>query len=39
VVTPSRLSREQRKLFEELAKLESQQAEEGFFDKVKNIFG
>lgn len=39
VVTPTRLSREQRKLFEELAKLESQQAEEGFFDKVKNIFG
>ncbi|HKV42291.1 MAG TPA: molecular chaperone DnaJ [Blastocatellia bacterium] len=41
VVTPTSISREQRKLFEELAKLESGDIEEdkGIIDKVKDIFG
>jgi molecular chaperone DnaJ len=44
VLTPSRLTREQRKLMEELGmtlKVENKPAERGtsFFDKVKDIFG
>jgi molecular chaperone DnaJ len=39
VVTPTRLNREQRKLFEELAKVENKEIDKGFFEKVKDIFG
>lgn len=42
VVTPTNLSREQRRLLEELSKLETQdghQQEKGIVDKVKDIFG
>ncbi len=39
VVTPTRLTREQRKLFEEIAKVESTEIDKGFFEKVKDIFG
>ncbi|HYP27146.1 MAG TPA: molecular chaperone DnaJ [Blastocatellia bacterium] len=42
VSTPTNLSREQRRLFEELARLESgngQAEDKGIIDKVKDIFG
>ncbi|HMG35965.1 MAG TPA: molecular chaperone DnaJ [Blastocatellia bacterium] len=42
VVTPTNLSKEQRRLIEELSLLESnngQQADKGIIDKVKDIFG
>ncbi|HXG92158.1 MAG TPA: molecular chaperone DnaJ [Blastocatellia bacterium] len=42
IVTPTSLSREQRRLLEELAKLENtdgHQEDGGIIDKVKNIFG
>jgi DnaJ-class molecular chaperone len=44
IVTPSKVSREQRKMLEQLApllKVENQPAERSssFFDKVKDIFG
>jgi molecular chaperone DnaJ len=43
VVTPTSLSREQRKVLEELAKFETanpnNQADKGIFNKVKDIFG
>ena len=44
VLTPSKLTREQRKLMEQLGatlKVENKPAERGssFFDKVKDIFG
>ncbi|HXF42918.1 MAG TPA: molecular chaperone DnaJ, partial [Pyrinomonadaceae bacterium] len=39
VVTPKHLSKEQRKLFEQLAKIEDRDFEdESFLDKVRNIF-
>jgi molecular chaperone DnaJ len=38
--TPTRLSDEQRQVFEELSRLEGEEPEEpGLFDRVKNIFG
>lgn len=42
IITPAKLSREQRKLFEQLAQLEEKQAQQAsrtFGDKVKDIFG
>lgn len=40
VVTPKKLSKEQKKLFEELSKVEDKElSDEGFMDKVRNIFG
>ncbi len=40
VVTPKTLSREQRKILEQLAEIEDQSFEsESFMDKVRNIFG
>lgn len=42
IVTPAKLNREQRKLFEQLAELEEKLAQSGsrkFSDKVKDIFG
>lgn len=40
LVTPTSLSREQRKLFEELAKIEKDNPQDrGIMDKVKDIFG
>ncbi len=40
VVTPGRLSDEQRRLFEQLAELDGEETlEPGLFDRVKNIFG
>jgi len=43
VVTPTRLTDEQRRLFQELAKSlgreVSPQEEKGFFEKVKDAFG
>ncbi|HZS03691.1 MAG TPA: molecular chaperone DnaJ [Blastocatellia bacterium] len=42
VLTPAKLNREQRKLFEQLAALEEKQSQAGarkFSDKVKDIFG
>lgn len=41
ILTPTSLSREQRQLFEELAKLEKEnpQQDRGIIDKVKDIFG
>jgi molecular chaperone DnaJ len=38
VVTPTKLSRDQRRLLEEFAKIESKD-EKGIFEKVKEIFG
>lgn len=38
VVTPTNLTKEQRRLFEELAKLESKDQNESVFDRVRNIF-
>ena len=41
IITPTSLSREQRKLLEDLAKLELEDPsqERGIIDKVKDIFG
>ncbi len=40
VVTPKSLSKEQRKLFEQLVEVEDTEiSDEGFFNKVRNIFG
>lgn len=40
VVTPKHLTREQRKLLEQLAEMEDEDAsDEGFIDKVRNILG
>jgi molecular chaperone DnaJ len=41
IMTPTSLSREERKLFEELARLEKEnpQQDRGIIDKVKDIFG
>ena len=41
VVTPTTLSREQRRLLEELSALEEEETrqDKGLFDKVKDIFG
>jgi molecular chaperone DnaJ len=41
VVTPTSLSREQRRLLEEMARLEGDghQEDRGIIDKVKDIFG
>ena len=41
IVTPKSLSREQRRLLEELSALESEETnqDKGLFDKVKDIFG
>jgi molecular chaperone DnaJ len=40
VVTPKSLTKEQRKIFEQLAEVEDTEiSDEGFFDKVRNIFG
>ncbi|MBX7220845.1 MAG: molecular chaperone DnaJ [Blastocatellia bacterium] len=38
LVTPTRLTREQRRLLEDFAKIETKE-EKGLFDKVKDIFG
>ena len=39
VVTPTKLSDEQRRLIEELAELDGEEAgEPGLFERVKNIF-
>jgi molecular chaperone DnaJ len=39
IVTPTRLTREQRRLLEQFAQLEEKQKERSFGSKVKDIFG
>ena len=39
VITPATLTREQRKLFEQLLEVEDEVAEKGLLDKMRNIFG
>jgi molecular chaperone DnaJ len=40
VVTPKKLTREQRKLLEQLAEIETDELEDrGLMDKVRDIFG
>jgi molecular chaperone DnaJ len=41
IITPTSLSREQRRLLEELARIEREnpQQDRGIMDKVKDIFG
>jgi len=39
IITPTNLSREQRRLFDELSELEGADADRGIIDKVKDIFG